>query len=461
MLFQGKYMHSSRSNIVTRRFKFYKFFNKNLKIKSSKKIIGTFVLGCLINSHVYSALNDPSDIDLTRTLAAVGTGPYFGLGATYDGSELVVMQPNIHRDFALLQQNMYMMKKTGEVNGPNSPYVQLSGMAEVQLAVQSKSKNYVDITSSNLDIAAWINKWLTAYANFGVEFDEAQRSYFRMLMAFITLGDLSTSPFYASVGQMYIPFGSFSTGTSDLGTLPRAIGRIYDKAISVGYYPGNGLHLTGAVYNGYTKNSKTSNLDQIASTLSYKRKVKLFDTASSYKVGVSYTNNIQESVGIRGVFSHGAILNHFVPGGDIFASFSFGDYTLRTEYISALKHFSSKDILQGGKKVKPSSYLAEADYNRYILGKKATVTLHYSEVQDAAMATLLQHQMGVNTSINILKNTLLSVELSHRKSYDHNNFISNARSTYSPLNLSSCKSINSRLNNKARNVLVTTLDAYY
>lgn len=444
----------------------------SLKKILSKKSLKNISLICLANSFLTSAtslaaLNDASDIDLTRRLTAVGTGPYFGVGTTYDGSDLVVLMPNIHRDLALLKQNKFISQKLGDTDAPRNPYVQLSGIAEAQFIVVSQATNSVDLTASNIDLSAWVNNWITAYANFGIEYDESQKANFRMITALMTIGNLNITPLYFTVGQIFVPFGSFSTGTSDMGNLVRKIGRIYQKAASIGYYPGNGLHITAAVYNGQTKNSKTSNLDQFAGTISHNYNFKIQGIPSSYKVGASYTNNLADAQTTRAVFLSGAELKHFVPGTDLFGSFSVGPYTVRGEFITALKYFRGADILQKNHRIKPRGYQAELSYDTTIRGIASSFTTHYSELHHGVLASNLEHQFGLNGSFNILKYTLLSIEYSHRKSYHETNFIGNyatpdkLSAKQPPLNGDTVNAINGALNHRSRNVLVTTLDLFY
>ena len=422
------------------------------------------VKGTVLGTAKQPIPGDDNDINLVREWSAVGTGPYFGLGATYDGSDLVVLQPNIHKDLALLKQNTYISKVTKDRVAPAAPYVQLSGLTEIQMTAQSKTRNAVDLTMANLDIDAWVNPWLTAYANFGIESDEAKNGNFRMIQAFATYGNLMQSPIYASIGQMFVPFGSFSTGTSEMGSVTRSVGRIYERAFSAGYYPGNGMHLSGAVYNGRTRNSRSRNLDQFATSARYEGDILILNsTPASFKAGVSYTNNIAETAVMREMFNEGAVLSHFVPGADLFLQFKVLPYVFRAEYVSALRHFSENDIMQGPHKIKPSSLLLEVEYDFYMFGKAAAVTLHHSEADDAVASSLVKHQAGVNTSVNILKNTLLSLEYSHRRIYSSKNAVSNVPvpDRISPLNATNVGMLNASLNDASKNMLVATLDIFY
>lgn len=408
--------------------------------------------------------NVPNDIDQARSLSAVGTGPFFGIGSSYDGSDLVVLQPNIHKDVGLLKQHQRTAKFTGEYCGPRSPYVQFSGYAEAQATLENKSNNHIDLTASNLDITAWVNSWLTAYSNFGVETEDTNNQNFRMITGFITIGNFNSSPFYLSAGQMFIPFGSFSSGTSSVGTIPRSVGRIVEQAISAGYYSeDNGWHVSGAVYDGRTQNSKHDNVDQFAGTVQYNKSLDLYTIPSSIKAGVSYTNNIADSAVMRTAFVNNATLEHFVPAYDVFAKVNVGPVIGRWEYLTATRNFALTDLVQKGKSVKPASFMTELEYDTFILGKGTGFVLHYSRVSQAAVASATKHQYGVNTSVNVLRNTIVSLEYSNRANYSAANIISSLPPVPSPANLNPFRvnQINNGLDGKRRNYLVLTLDLFF
>lgn len=434
----------------------------NQLIKSFKKIFILFAL--LFSVSLFAFEKDKPKF--SDRFSAVGTGPYFGLGTTFKGESLVILQPNIHKDLALLKENQKMRINTGIVEGPPHPYVQLSGLGEVQAIFETQAKNSVNLTATLLDVDAWINKWMTVFSQFGIDLDEISNNNFRMIQGFITIGNLDYFPVYLTVGQIFVPFGSFSTGTSDVGSLPRAVGRLYQRALSIGFYPGNGLHVTGAIYNGKTKNSANNNLDQFAGTVSYSGDLNLLGIPSSVKTGVSYTNNIADAAATRNIFNSGAILSHYVSGFDAFASASVGPLVFRAEYVTALENFSGNDLLQAGKKVKPSSYLLEAEYDLSVFGKPSWVTLHYSELEQAAVSSRIQHQNAVNLGSYIMKNTILSIEYSHRKSYSSSNMLSNyaindGSGLYNTIDPTALTTINNQTNGRTRNVLIGTLDVFF
>ena len=383
-----------------------------------------------------------------------------------------MLQPNIHKDLALLKHQQRMGKYAGHTSGPTNPYVQLSGYLESQFIAQSKNNNKINLTASNLDISAWVNRYMSAYTNFGVDTDDANDQFFRMIMGFITLGNLNESPYYMSVGQMFIPFGSFSTSTSYIGTIPRGMGRILEQAVSVGYYKENGLHVTGAIYDGKTKDSghftnrfrdHTSHkrVDQYAGTVAYQSPFKLYDLPSSSRSGISYTNNLADALVTRNVFNR-AGLHHYVSGIDIFNKTNVGPFVVKTEYVTALEHYSKQDITIGGKSARPGSFLGEFEYDTLVYGKGTAFVFHYSRIFNGSMTSTIKHQTGFNVTMNVLKDTVVSFEYARRGAYSDHYVLSNT-STTTPnvLNTRAAQGLNSIMDGKTRDLFVLTVDLFF
>ncbi len=416
--------------------------------------------------------SDLVDVELSRTLSAVGTGPYFGIGSEYDGSDLVVLQPNIHKDLALLKQHQLMAKYAGHKNDLANPYVQISGYLESQFIAESLNNNKINLTASNIDISAWVNRYMSGYTNFGVDTDDANDQFFRMILGFVTLGNLNDSPFYMSVGQMFVPFGSYSSGTTYIGSIPRSMGRTLQQAVSFGYYEENGWHLTGAIYDGKTKNARhfsneaadhTSHkrIDQYAGTIAYQNPFKLYELPSKTRTGISYTNNIADALVTRTLFNRAA-LRHYVPAIDIFNKTNIGPFGVKAEYLTALEHYSKKDVLVAEKSVHPSSVLGELEYDTLVYGKGTAFVLHYSRILDGSLTSIFKHQTGFNVSMNVLKDTIVSFEYAKRGTYSsHHNLPTPTATTFQILNAQTVAGLNRAMDGKTKDSFVMTVDLFF
>lgn len=71
----------------------------------------------------------------------------------------------------------------------------------------------VSLASFDLDLLAQINDWVATYGSFVLNPDEEHKTYGTKLnQAFLTVGNLSQSPLFLSVGKMYVPFGGYPGG---------------------------------------------------------------------------------------------------------------------------------------------------------------------------------------------------------------------------------------------------------
>lgn len=413
------------------------------------------------------------DIDLSRKFSAVGTGPFFGIGAEYDASDLVIMQSGIGKDLNLLKLNQRIAQYTGEKDGPRSPYVQLSGFFEAQGVYQDQSKSNLDLTGATLDVTAWANKWTTGYMQFGIDSEEGDNPAYRLNLGFVTLGNLDAFPVYLSAGQMYIPFGLYSTSSSYIKPLTRNIGRTQARAVSLSYYPGNGFEASAAIYNGKANYAKAINSDKsadhYAGRVMYNKDFDLVGIPSKVKIGTSYTNNVLDSYTTRFNLASNAPLRHYVPAYDVFAKFTVGPYSVSGEYLSALDHLDQTIATQGGKKIRPEAYHVEAEYLTYIMGKGTSFSFNYSEAFRSAIVKQVQHQFGVNCTVNIFKNTYVSAEYSHRKNYASSQVLAAGTNGSTGVFASAATlapagtigSLNNNINGKKTNLVAGTLTLFF
>ena len=65
--------------------------------------------------------------------------------------------------------------------------------------------------------------------------------------AFIVLGDFSKSPVYGSIGQMYVPFGTYNTNMVS-APLTRILGRTHERALLVGFQQQGATAVYGSGY---------------------------------------------------------------------------------------------------------------------------------------------------------------------------------------------------------------------
>ena len=250
--------------------------------------------------------NEP-DVGVIRDVVRFGTGPYFGLDSTYDGSDLLVNEPSINKDLGILRQNKYLNEHIGHVSD-SGPRVQFSGNVEAFLQVDSQpfgllqantpfglieKKNFMG-ASADLDFSAQINSWWTGYIRLDGNVEEP--SIVTLDQSFIILGDLQQLPVYATIGRLYIPNGSFSTGMAT-SPVTRTIGRTKATSLVLGEsYNGFDAALFG--FDGRTVRQDTSSdrVDEWGAGLQYTTR-NLFYKEYFLRMGVGFTNNVASADG--------------------------------------------------------------------------------------------------------------------------------------------------------------------
>ena len=199
----------------------------------------------------------PVDVDVPGQ-SFVSSGPYIGVPLQFSGSNLIVNTPSVNQDVSLLQvrKNIHeRLKALGVIEEPDHAHVLLSGEVEGQA-------QYLDLgggpTSTNIDLTnvtldAYIlgpSQWLSSLIsmtydnNSGTQSgslannsrDLNSRVYINQ--GFFTIGNLSATPFYGTVGQYYVPFGTFASNMVS-SPLTKVLGRL-EHAIQLFFGPVSG-----------------------------------------------------------------------------------------------------------------------------------------------------------------------------------------------------------------------------
>lgn len=357
---------------------------------------------------------------------------FFGLGSTYDGAKLLINEPSINKDLALLNQRKYIDKQYGPVSA-QGPRVEFSGTVGSEAIFHTdrfggdlgQAENYLS-ANADLDISAQVNDWFTVYTKFSGDTDTQNVGF---NSGFVTVGNLDKSPVYGSVGQYYLANGYYGTHLLS-PSLVRILGRTKAKAFSVGYVNNNGINVSAYVHNGTVfKNGKTR-FDQYGVNVDYNSDFPVLDNDDvKVQLGASYINNIASSEGISaiigGLNNPNAVIQHYVPAVNARAVISYSPFDFSAEYLTATKSFSATDLALNSKGVRPSSYQVEGTYNFKTMAKDSYVSLNYGATKQALPIQLPKKQYGVGYGVYIYKNTVLSFEHVMKKDYATGNVASN------------------------------------
>lgn len=395
-----------------------------------------------------SARYFPIDIDAPGQ-SFVSTGPYVGVPLEYNGSNLIINNPNIDEDVALLKvrKNIYdRMNAMGLKSGEEHSHLLLSGIVEAQGVYKDLGggPNSSDIDLSNVQLDSYVlgpSSWTSALIAFAYENDigsqtgsissnsRTKNSRVFVNKAYIIVGDFTKSPFYGSVGQMYVPFGTY--GTSMVSSpLTKLIARTKARAINIGYHPlGDcGLYTSAYIFKGDTHAGSTSRVDNGGINLGYRMKYGIF----SGNFGGGYVANIADSQGMQdtggspsgvfGGFGSSSTGNekivHRVPAYNLRARMEIGDtIDLIGEYVGATTRFNPNDLSFNGRGARPEALHTEAVYTFQTFAHPSSIGAAYGVARQALALGLPAERYSVTFNTSLWRNTLQSLEFRRDLNY--------------------------------------------
>lgn len=387
----------------------------------------------------------------------VVTSPYFGVESQYDGSSLIVSISSINQDLTLLQQWQQLENHLNSDNKsfPEKSLVELSGKLEAQANYHrpyvGHSTSDIDLTGLELDVSAAINRWTTGFmalnydnSPLATDATRADNSKLFVNKAFITLGNLNSSPFYLTAGQFYVPFGKYSSFMVS-SPLTLHMARTKARALLLGYHPKTNDGLYGSLYtfkgDSHTLNNENK-INQWGGNIAYDY------IGKGYKLtlGGSYINNLADAAGMQdnglangfGAVSASGLdnetLQHKVAGADIQGKLSVGPMVFLAEYLTATRAFDASDMMYNGNGAKPSALNLEAAYLFNLRDKPSSIALGYGQTRQALAMNLPKNRYSVTLNTSQWKDTVLSLQYKHDVAYGQNDMGGGKGSYYSAIN---------------------------
>ncbi len=374
----------------------------------------------------------------------VTTSPVMNLRSAYDASDLIVYLSSMNEDLKFLQLRQEMEEQLEKDQLPlpseKRPLVVLSGKVEGQAFQmypfsQRSPFSDIDLTGAEFDVLAEVSPWALGYLS--LDYDNAllnpilnqsgnriNNSRVYLNRGFLTIGNLDKFPMYFSIGQMYVPFGDY---TSYLLTTPvtKALGRVNTRAAVLGYSD-DGLYLSGYAFNGASNTNPASNeIDTWGANAGYKFTYNDFNS----NLGVGFINTMAESQGAQnngftfpnfsgfGQTSNTEFLIHKVPGVDGHLSLGKGPFSMYSEYIASTRAYDPADLTFNNQGATPRAFHVEGNYTFKIWEKPSAFTLAYEETWQALGFNLPKNSYVANFNTSIWKNTIESLEFRHDVNY--------------------------------------------
>lgn len=366
----------------------------------------------------------------------VTTSPYLGIRSAFDGSDLIVNLPTLNEDLRLLKQRQELKKSLGRSPCANRPLVELSGdvvgQAHYSETFRDTSRHDIDLTGARFDVLGEVSDWAFGYISMNYDNGRVasvlpgagvrvKNSRFFLKRGFLTIGDLDCSPVYFSLGQMFVPFGRYYSGTVS-GTLTASIGRTNARAALLGYYQ-SGLYASVYAYRGDSKVGDTG-VNSWGANLGYE----VDYSGVKGQLGAGYIGNIADSIGMQcpayykgfkgfGFSSDTEQLVQRVPAYDLHANLSKAWFSGTVEFIGTTRPFNVADMSYNGEGARVKALHVELKARPMFSEQKFNVSLAYGRTWESLALDLPKHSYIAAMSTTIWKNTIESIEYRHDVNY--------------------------------------------
>ncbi|HID53124.1 MAG TPA: LbtU family siderophore porin [Anaerolineae bacterium] len=291
--------------------------------------------------------------------------------------------------------------------------ITLSGLVEVEASYadtpEGRESDLI-VATVELGIDAQLTDWVNAHVLFlyedGMDHPEVDE-------ALITIANLDKSPWLLATGRMYLPFGNFKSNmVSDPLTLE--IGETREEAVQVGYFADN-FYASAFLFNGDANEDGSSHIDDFGFNLGWAHQAS--DEHLGYGVGASWTSNLADSDSLQETITDPDDLRDKVSGIGLHGQLEMGPLVLIAEYLSATESFDVTDLAFDGDGAKPQSWNLEAGWRFQIMEKEAVIGMAWQQTKEAVALELPESRLLATVSVEVYKNTSLSLEYTHDKDY--------------------------------------------
>lgn len=366
----------------------------------------------------------------------VTTSPFLGARTAYNASDLLTNFSSINEDLAILQNQQKVDQELGYSLAQNRPRLEISGtvqtLASLRKPYQTKTTSDLNLSYLELDLLAHASPW--AHGLVAITYNAANlptgvmgagyrvgNSDVFINRAFITFGNLDKSPIYFTMGQIYVPFGSYSS-VMVANPLTKDFARTNERAVLLGF-SSHGFYGQTYAFKGDAYVSNNTMINNWGANLGY------FITHGLYsaKMDAGFIQDIADSQGFQfgssnfagfGAASATEKLDHRVPAYDVNTQLTAGPFALIGEYIATVRSFAYQNFGFNGHGARPSVLHLEADYNFRLLGDKpSSVGLSYAHTWQALGLAFPEQQFTATFNTSIFKDTVESVEYQHGLNY--------------------------------------------
>ncbi len=285
--------------------------------------------------------------------------------------------------------------------------VTISGLVEAGGAYKSTDFNTrsrgddtsdINLTTVEIGVGVAVNDWVNLETVFLYEdpFDDDDSSV-DLDVGTITFGNSERSPFYLSLGKMYVPFGALLTHLPDDPAVDQPMtlmmGETSEKALLTGFEK-SGISFAGYAYNGDMDEAGDNQIEGYGFDFNYS----LSDRDPfELLIGASYISNIADSDGLTDYLHSEGVdtLNDYIEGIAAYMHLGIGQFFFDAEYMTALDEFDPAEIaLRDGRGAEPAVWNMETGYN-WNWGKNLEIVLKYAGSDETEALGFPEDRYGI------------------------------------------------------------------
>jgi len=290
--------------------------------------------------------------------------------------------------------------------------IELGALTEIEAATSS---DYAGVSDSGLTIATFQpyivirpSDWMLL--NLALLYEQDVTNL-EVDIASMSLSDKNKTPFYAIIGQTYMPFGNYDTSMiSDPLTL--VIGEAREKGIQLGYVKKN-INLNAYIFSGeIDRSDEDETLNSFGASVSYTKKY----YGNKLKMGAGYISNIGDSDTLQEIISK----TNRVPGFSAYAKVDRGSFGFIAEYVTALDDFYAPNPDNAALGTRPSAYNVELGFRFGSFTKTSIISLGYQGTDDSVLIGLPKQRLLTAYRMYKVSNINLSFEYVYDRDYEVN-----------------------------------------
>ena len=317
---------------------------------------------------------------------------------------------------------------------PDAPIIALSGKIETlgtyQENFQGQQSGDINLSGAELNVAAALNAWVEGFLAFTYDSspptNQGQRvnnSNIFLNKGFINIGNLERTPFYLTAGQIYVPFGRYSSSMVS-APMTLSVGRTKARTVILGFrqYPQEGLFAAA-----YGFKSDTTNQNRATGGLNIGYQIR--SSRVRGEVGMSLLRGINDAGGMQLTGLSGGQFAGFgattaneavdkIPAIDLNGNINFDAISLTGEWLTTTQAFRLQDLSFNGRGAQPQALNIEAAYTfKAFDNKPASVALGYGQTKDALALGLPKQRIAAVFNISLWQDTVESLEYRHDIDY--------------------------------------------